>query len=67
MVFRGSHDLLMTPKVTVNFVVGLTKFMIHKGHGVIRGRCDILYGPKGRGDFCGRFNLGYDPKRLQGH
>ena len=40
----------MTPKVTVTFVVGLTEFMTSKGHGVIRGRCDLLYDPKGQLD-----------------
>ena len=57
----------MTPKVTVTFVVGLTKFMTSKGHGVIRGRRDLLYDPKGHGDLCGRFDLVYDPKRSGGH
>ena len=33
-----------------------------KGHGVIRGRRDLLYDPKGEGDLCGRFDLLYDPK-----
>ena len=40
----------MTPKVAVSFVVGLTKFMTPKGHGVIRGRRDLLYDPKGQLD-----------------
>ena len=57
----------MTPKVTVTFVVGLTYFMTPKGHGVIRGRRDLLYDPKGHGDLCGRFDLVYDPKRSRGH
>ena len=57
----------MTPKVTVTFVVGLTLFMTLKGNGVIRGRRDILYDPKGHRDLCGRFDLVYDPKRSQGH
>ena len=35
----------MTPKVTITFVVGLTKFMTLKVHGVIRGRRDLLYDP----------------------
>ena len=38
----------MTPEVTVTFVVGLTLFMTSKGHGVIRGRDDLLYDPKGQ-------------------
>ena len=38
----------MTPKVTVTFVVGLTLFMTSKGHGVIRGRRDLLFDPKGQ-------------------
>ena len=37
----------MTPKVTVIFVVRLTYFMTPKGQGVIRGRRDLLYDPKG--------------------
>ena len=57
----------MTPKVTVTFVVSLTYFMTLKGHGVIRGRRDLLNDPKGHGDFYGRFDLVYDPKRSQGH
>ena len=57
----------MTPKVTVTFVVGLTSFMTLKGHGVIRGRRDLLYDPKGHADLCGQFDLVYDPKRSQGH
>ena len=40
----------MTPKVTVTFVVGLTYFMTLKSNGVIRGRRDLLYDPKGHGD-----------------
>ena len=40
----------MTPKVTVTFVVGLTYFMTPKGHGVIRGRRDLFYDPKGQLD-----------------
>ena len=57
----------MTTKVTLTFVVGLTKFMTPKGHGVIRGRRDLLYDPKGQGNLCCRFDLLYDPKRSQGH
>ena len=63
----------MTPKVTVTFVVSLTilevavTFMTPKGHGVIRGRRDLLYDPKGHGDLCGRFDLVYDLKRSRGH
>ena len=57
----------MTPKVTVTFVVGLTKFMTPKGHGVIRGRRDLLYDPEGHDDLCGRYDLVYDPKRSRGH
>ena len=52
----------MTPKVTITFVVGLTKFMTLKGHGVIRGHRDLLYDLKGYGDHCRRFDLVYDPK-----
>ena len=57
----------MTPKVTVTFVVSLTNFMNQNGHGVIRGRRDLLYDPTGYGDFCSRFDLAYDPKRSRGH
>ena len=61
----------MTKKVRVAlwsvWVVILTLFMTRKGHGVIRGRHDLLYDPKGQGDPCGRFDLVYDPKRSQGH
>ena len=39
--------------------------MTPKGHGVIRGRRDLLYDPKGHGDLCGRFDLVYDPKRSE--
>ena len=62
----------MTQKFTVAFVVSLTYFMTPKGHGVIRGRPDLLYDPKGPGDLCGtpkghgvirgRLDLLYDPK-----
>ena len=41
--------------------------MTPKGHGVIRGRRDLLYGPKGHSDLGGMFDLVYDPKRSQGH
>ena len=40
--------------------------MTSKGHGVIRGRRDLLYDPKGHGDLCGRFDLVYDPKQVTG-
>ena len=56
----------MTPKVTVTFVVGWPSLWPQNGHGVIRGRRDLLYDPKGHGDLCGRFDLVYDPKRSQG-
>ena len=44
--------------------------MTPKGQGVIRGRRDLLYDPKGHGDLCNRFDLIisgrrdllYDPK-----
>ena len=45
----------------MTFVVGLTQFMTPKGHGVIRGRRDLLYDPKGHSDLCGRCDLVYDP------
>ena len=41
--------------------------MTLKGHGVIKGRRDLIYDPEGHGDLCGRFDLVYDPKRSQGH
>ena len=56
----------MTPKVTVNFVVCLTKFMTPKGHGVITGNRELLYDLKGHGDLCGQFDLVYDPLRSTG-
>ena len=40
--------------------------MTPKGHGVIRGRRDLLYDPKGHGDLCGRFDLVYYPKKVTG-
>ena len=40
--------------------------MTPKGHGVIRGRRDLLYDLKGHRDLCGRFEPIYDPKR-SGH
>ena len=55
----------MTPKVTVTFVVGLTYFMTQKRHGVVRGRHDLLYDPKGKGDLCGRFDLLW-PQKVTG-
>ena len=36
------------------------------GHGVIRGRRDLLYDPKGHGDLCGRFDLVYGPQKVTG-
>ena len=40
--------------------------MTSKGHGVIRGRRDLLYDPKGHGDLRGRFDLVYDPQKVTG-
>ena len=40
----------------MTFVVGLTLFMTPKSHRVIRCRHDLLYDPKGHGDFCGWFD-----------
>ena len=57
----------MIPKVTVTFVVSLTWFMTQKGHGVIRGRRDLLYDLKGHGGLCGQFDLIYDNKSSRGH
>ena len=56
----------MTPKVTVTFVVSLTNFMNPEGHGVIRGRRDLLYDLKCHGDLCGQFDLVYEPRRSRG-
>ena len=39
--------------------------MTLKGHGVIRGRRDLLYDPKGHVDLCGKFDLVNDPKKSQ--
>ena len=36
--------------------------MTPKGHGVIRGRRDLLYDLKGHDDLCGRYDLVDDPK-----
>ena len=41
--------------------------MTPTGHGIIRGRSDLLNDPKGQGDLCGQFDLVYDPKMAQGH
>ena len=41
--------------------------MTPNGHGVNRGRRDLLYDPKGHGDLWGLFDLVYDLKRLLGH
>ena len=41
--------------------------MTAKGHGVIKGRRDLLYDPEGHDDICGRYDLVYDPKRSRGH
>ena len=54
----------MTLKVRVIFVVDLTYLMTPKGHGVIRGCCDLLIDPKSHGYLCGLFDLVYDPKSL---
>ena len=40
--------------------------MTSKGHGVIRGRRDLLYDPKGHGDLCGRFDLVLWPQKVTG-
>ena len=41
--------------------------MTPKGHGVIRNRDDLLYDSISHGDFCGGFELVYDPKMARGH
>ena len=44
--------------------------MTPKCHGVIRGRRDLLYDPKGQGELCDQFDLVYDLKRsrvIRGH
>ena len=58
---------VMTPKVTLTVLVGLTKFMTPKGHRIIRDRHDLLHDPKSHGDFFGRFDLVHDHKRSQDH
>ena len=55
----------MTRKVKVTLVVCLTWFMTTKGHGVIRGRRNLIYDPKCQGDLCGKFDLVNDLKRSQ--
>ena len=40
--------------------------MTLKGHGVIRGRRDLLYDPKGHGDLFGKFDLVYGPQKVTG-
>ena len=45
-----AETYFMTLKTTVTFVLGLTLFMTPKGHGVSRGRYDLLYDPKGHDD-----------------
>ena len=65
--FKVAVYYLMTPKVTVTSVVGLTWFITQKGHGAIRGCHDLLYEPTAHGDLCGLFELFYDPKRSRGH
>ena len=51
----------------MTFVVGLTYLMTQKCHEVIRGRCDLLYDPKGHGDDCGRIDIVNDPKTSRGY
>ena len=51
----------------MTFLVGLTYFMTPKGHGVIRGRRDLIFDTKVHSDLCGRFDLAYDPKSSRGH
>ena len=40
--------------------------MTPKGHGVIRGRRDLLYDPKGHGDLCGRVWPSLWPQKVTG-
>ena len=40
--------------------------MTLKSNGVIRGRHDLLYDPKGHGDLCGRFDLVLRPQKVTG-
>ena len=40
--------------------------MTQKGHGVIRGRRDLLYDPKGHGDHCDRFFPSLWPQNVTG-
>ena len=64
----GSLEVAMTyfktPKVTITFVVGLTKFMTLKVHGVIRARRDLLYDLKGYGEHCRRFDHSLWPQKV---
>ena len=57
---------LMTPKVTVIFVVGLTLFMTPKVTGSLEVALTYFMTPKVI-DLCGRFDLVYDQKRSQDH
>ena len=58
----------MTPKVMLNFVIGLPWFITPKGQRVIRGRHDLRYDPtKDHGDLCERNDLVYYRKRSHGH
>ena len=41
--------------------------MTPKGHGVIRDCDGLLYDSKNHGDFCGAFDLVYEPIRSGGH
>ena len=40
--------------------------MTLKGHGVIRGRRDLLYDSKGYGDLCGQFDPSLRPFKVKG-
>ena len=60
----------MTPNVNLMFDLGLDLGYDPKGHGVIRGRDDLLYDPKVNLTFYLDLDLGYDPKGhrvIRGH
>ena len=67
----GSEEVdvtyFMTTKDRVTFVVGLSKIMTQKGHGVKEAAVTSILTPKGQGDLCGRFDQVYDPKQSRGH
>ena len=57
----------MTSKISMTICCRIDLVYDLKGHRVVRGHCDLPYGPKGHCDLCGRFDIVHDPKRLQCH